>query len=1485
MNSLAMYPSAGGRSWYRLVFVAVLVSSVGVPSLHSEDAALLIVPRTLHGGGESSFTLSTLESESREALPRAATVLLVDGDGAPVATLFDGTTGADGHERVGFEVPPVGAGTYSIRAIVEGVEGPLEATTVLRNTPGILIETDKPIYKPGQTIQGRVLLISNRLTPVEGVTEVTFHDAKGIRLDRKQLTTDAFGVAAFELDLATEVNFGTWKIKARSEGAETSRDVRVEEYTLPRFDLGVSLARSWALVDDAVQGSVEARYFFGQDVEGTVTITARRWVGVWDQYAQLTGTLERGSFSFELPPVGFVSGTPGDGGQGAVVLDIEATDATGETQTTSETLRIAQAPVVLTLVPRSKTLKPGIAAEVVITSETPDGTPANASIDFTAVFFSTNGEQLGRAEQAVETVNGVAVVGLLPPAETAYAEVFAATETEGHTASTSAQIGSAYAPGGSFISLARIDGTGPAAVGQVLEFSVIGTHPGTVYYEVFAGGRTVFSEATEADSFTMTVTPDMVPAAKVVAYKINPDNEVAADSLSLDVALSLSVSVAAGFDLSTVKPGDPVDVTIDAGTGKRTMLGVAIVDQSVLALGQSRLHLAEVFAELERRFLEPQAEVHEGPGPVEEDFFFGRGFPSTEGALDTLNDAGLEIVASRGLTVPAGSVPEHFFRFDDVLEAGPPAVPDADDGGVANSAAPEVRVRQFFPETWVWQPTLMTDESGLATLSLTAPDSITSWKLSVVSTCPTPAEGGSGIGFGEDELTVFQDFFVEPSLPFSVTRGEEFPLKVDVFNYLDTPQQVVLDIAETPGFVMETEGQIIVPVEPNSATSISFPVQPLELGRFPLSITATGATHADAVLREILVVPEGRPDEIVVNGVIEEGTSVSLDVTFPSDPEIGFEVVPGSARAFLNVTPSPVAQTMQGISDLLSMPYGCGEQNMIFLAPDIEILKYLREIGELNPEIRATAEFYVNTGYQRQLTFQTTDGGFAAFGGADGALWLTAFVLSTFSGAREVRDIDETVLSRAAGMLVSRQQADGSFETDDFLIHEEMDGGLENIYAMSAYVTNALAEYAGSEVAGALQNAANFLASSRTTLRGINDDAYSLSIAAVALLKVPGFEAAAEATIDRLLALAKDDGVGLHWEPYPVESTGYAAVALLEAAGGIGRPEAAGAIDWLTTQRNSLGGYGESTQDTVVAIRALFLAARKVRRDLDVQLTVSSSTGSLFEIQVNESNFDLLHQHELPIDQGELTLASTGSGNVGFQLVKRFNVPGEFLPPPRDLVFDVRYDAEGIEVDDLVDVNVTIQYTGFKDRTGMVIADVGVPTGFGVVRSTVDSLVGEVVERVEIAGRKVIFYIDGLSQNEPLEFQFQVRSLYPVEAEGPISRAYEYYDAVVEAFHRQSNVFVLEPLPESPFIRGDANRDGLVELSDPVRTLGYLFLGEDDLETFCADAADTDDDGILVLTDPILVLNHLFLGGPAPLPPFPEAGLDPTSDGLRRCTE
>ena len=81
------------------------------------------------------------------------------------------------------------------------------------------------------------------------------------------------------------------------------------------------------------------------------------------------------------------------------------------------------------------------------------------------------------------------------------------------------------------------------------------------------------------------------------------------------------------------------------------------------------------------------------------------------------------------------------------------------------------------------------------------------------------------------------------------------------------------------------------------------------------------------------------------------------------------------------------------------------------------------------------------------------------------------------------------------------------------------------------------------------------------------------------------------------------------------------------------------------------------------------------------------------------------------------------------------------------------------------------------------------------------------------------------------------------------------------------------------FIRGDANGDRIVDLSDAITVLGHLFLGGD--EVTCPDALDADDSGDLEVTDAIRLLNYLFLGGGPPPLPFPRCGWDLTAaDGL-----
>ena len=85
--------------------------------------------------------------------------------------------------------------------------------------------------------------------------------------------------------------------------------------------------------------------------------------------------------------------------------------------------------------------------------------------------------------------------------------------------------------------------------------------------------------------------------------------------------------------------------------------------------------------------------------------------------------------------------------------------------------------------------------------------------------------------------------------------------------------------------------------------------------------------------------------------------------------------------------------------------------------------------------------------------------------------------------------------------------------------------------------------------------------------------------------------------------------------------------------------------------------------------------------------------------------------------------------------------------------------------------------------------------------------------------------------------------------------------------------------PEITFLRGDANGDGALDLSDGIRILNFLFLGTGAID--CQDAADSNDTGDLDLSDGVAVFAFLFLGGsPPPAPGHLECGPDPTGEDL-----
>jgi CD109 antigen len=680
-------------------------------------------------------------------------------------------------------------------------------------------------------------------------------------------------------------------------------------------------------------------------------------------------------------------------------------------------------------------------------------------------------------------------------------------------------------------------------------------------------------------------------------------------------------------------------------------------------------------------------------------------------------------------------------------------------------------VRQYFPETWLWDE-ITTGANGKGSLSVNVPDTITTWMLRAIAISQE-----KGLGIAEDELKTFQPFFVKIDLPYSAIRGEEFPVKVAVYNYLEEPQRIWVQIDEEDWFDLLDDPAKVINVDGNDIGSAEFTIRPDKLGVNEIKITAQSQEAADAVIKTIIIEPEGIAQEIVENLVLSEG-EYQIETFIPPF------AIADSGRIYFTLTSSYLTQTMEGLEELIQMPFGCGEQNMIVFAPDVYITKYLEESGQLKPEIMAKAEKLMITGYQRELTYRRNDGSFSAFGQSDeeGSLWLTAFVLKTFSQAKDLIYIDESVLDEAMDWIRDHQNKDGSFDPVGFVHHQEMLGGLQGKTALTAYATIALME-AGEEVSSA--EAIDYLEGELDKI----DDAYTMAITAYALELALSDQR--EDAYEMLMELAQEDEDGLHWgvgvdilpsEPWEsnqsaeIETTAYATLTLIKHGDALNASRAA---KWLVSRRNAYGGFG-STQDTVVTLQALVEYSSGARADVHLNVEVKSEVFNEI-LTVTEKNFDILQVVELPIDEA-FEIELDGKGEIIAQVVKRFNIP-EVESGDEIISIDVEYDTTRVEVDDLVTASVDLEFNPPEPmEAGMIVLDISIPTGFEAVTESIAEAVEEEVsmKRYDIAGRKVIFYIENMLPGDSISFSFQVRARYPVKAKGVSSQAYSYYQPEIK---------------------------------------------------------------------------------------------------------
>jgi uncharacterized protein YfaS (alpha-2-macroglobulin family) len=714
------------------------------------------------------------------------------------------------------------------------------------------------------------------------------------------------------------------------------------------------------------------------------------------------------------------------------------------------------------------------------------------------------------------------------------------------------------------------------------------------------------------------------------------------------------------------------------------------------------------------------------------------------------------------------------------------------------SGSPAAHVRSYFPEALYINPEIITDQNGVASITIPLADSITTWRMAMLASTTHGA-----LGSATSSLKVFQDFFVDLDLPVTLTQGDRVSIPVAVYNYSGARGDVSLKLQPDDWFsLVDDVSDKSVAVESSRVGGSQFTLEARRIGKFKLTLSARmngEASRADIVVREIEVIPNGREQSVVFNGRLEN--TVQHQLNFPAN------AIPDASKIFVRLYPGPLSQVIEGMDSILRMPGGCFEQTSSSTYPNVLALDYMKRTKKLTPEVHAKAEGYIANGYQRLLTFEVPGGGFSWFGQAPANKILTAYGLMEFSDMAKVYDVDPRLIERTQQWLAQQQQPDGSWKPDTQFINE----GATNRYnsdvlRITAYIAWALENtgYQGPSV----EKAKQFIDSHMSA----KIDTYTLAVVANFATDFGSRDHGKDRDFTRqamqlLLDARTEKGEQAWWsaeetgvyatgESASVETTGLAVQALLKWGDASGT--ARKAMTYVASKKDASGTWG-TTQATIMALRALLLATEKGAADTQGTLQVLLNGETVEKLTLTPDNNDLLHQFVFKNIEAKTTSSAgantveirfEGKGGLAYQVVGSYFLPWDEKPANEPLSIDVAYDRTHLAQDDIATATATVK-NNLPKSANMVMVDLGIPPGFDLLSEDLQAYVEKSasrksarLEKFSLTATQAILYFDSIAPGDTVTLRFRLRAKYPIRARTFHSRVYEYYDPEVSSVAR-----------------------------------------------------------------------------------------------------
>jgi hypothetical protein len=424
----------------------------------------------------------------------------------------------------------------------------------------------------------------------------------------------------------------------------------------------------------------------------------------------------------------------------------------------------------------------------------------------------------------------------------------------------------------------------------------------------------------------------------------------------------LTVNVAS--DRATYHPGDSVTATVDVrnafGDGERADVTISVADVGVLNLIGYEL-----------------------PDPFQ--LFYG----------------------PRPLGVSTSEMISHLVEQRSYGEKG-------EDVGGGGAELSSVEMRGDFRLTAYWNPSIMTDDSGRASVRFKLPDNLTQFKIMAVAQTKDWGYKDSEFGRGSSTFRVNKDFLLQAALPRFARIGDSFEAGVVATNYTDKPGHVALRAMATGE--VKRKGKEVV----------EFDLAPGESREIRFSYTAIGVGPAKFDF-------QGSMKKIDIDSSsITDGLTLTLPVEVPRTKESValYESTTDSANQALTVpgdiypdlgeieftTASTALGGLEGSVDyLFEYPYGCLEQQMSRILPII-LGKDMIDAFHLSILEGKDARAIAQKGLDEIGEYQTADGGLSIW---KGDRWdypyVTGFTLYVMAEAKaNGYRIDATVEKKVA---------------------------------------------------------------------------------------------------------------------------------------------------------------------------------------------------------------------------------------------------------------------------------------------------------------------------------------------------------------------------------------------------------------------------------------------------------------------------------------